>query len=126
MNSETRELAGIALQKMEKGAVLSNEEIIAGIEVLNIVVPCLRELGSVYHLAYSSLARILDQFRSFREARKAGDDWSHVSSRKIELGRTHRGIEEPMPLSDYIENIESDQQKLARLKARYSYPQKEE
>ena len=103
MNSETRELAGQAVRKLQSGEVFSDEELRAGIEVLSAVVPCLREFGLMYHLPYSALSRSLDQLKGFRDARRedkidsangsfcylnswdpatSGDDWSQVKSLK--------------------------------------------
>lgn len=89
MNSETRELAGRAVRKLRSGAALSDEELRAGIEVLSVLVPCLRELGLMYHLPYSALLRALDELKGFLHQRQEGaitpvylnswtDDWGKI------------------------------------------------
>jgi hypothetical protein len=50
-------LAAVAVQKVEDGDQLSAEEIAAGIEVLNVVLPALFEMGERYRLTYLDLGR---------------------------------------------------------------------
>ena len=127
MNSETRELAGQAVKKLRSGATLSDEELRAGIEVLSVVVPCLRELGLMYHLPYSALSRALDELKGFRDARREGkpvytnswsDDWSKIEDEVeknvpsgwrpgIDMARHQVSI----ALTEFLKDIPSDQKK---------------
>jgi hypothetical protein len=70
MITENQRLAGNAVQKCRNGEPLSDEEIAAGISVLQGVIPALLAMGDCYMLAYSDLNRRLSELESFQAARK--------------------------------------------------------
>ena len=63
-------LAGSAIRKCRNGDSISDEELSAGIKVLQQVVPALQAMGEAYYLAYSNLAQKLVMLEDFKEARK--------------------------------------------------------
>ena len=70
---ERIKLAGVAVQKCASGDPISDEEIDAGIAVLNQVIPALHAMGECYYLAYADLNRRLSTLEGFRQARKQGN-----------------------------------------------------
>lgn len=64
------EKAVVAISKLRNGQSISDEELDAGISVLNEIVPFLLALGERYILFYTSMQRDLSQLESFRDARK--------------------------------------------------------
>ena len=64
------QLAGEAVKKCRSGEHISDEELKAGIEVLNDVIPALRAMGDCYYLASSNLRQRLSVLESFASARR--------------------------------------------------------
>lgn len=63
-------LAGVAVQKCVSGDPISDEEIAAGIGVLEVVIEALQEMGSHYYLAISDLNSRLSALKGFQRARQ--------------------------------------------------------
>lgn len=63
-------LGASAVKKCRDGDYISDEELAAGIELLDIVIPALVQMGEVYYLVYSDLHRRREQLKDFQGARK--------------------------------------------------------
>lgn len=70
ITEEEQQLAGKAVQKCRSGQSISDEEIDAGIKVLNQVIPALVAMGQCYYLVYSDLNRRRTMLDDFKRSRK--------------------------------------------------------
>lgn len=64
------QLASIALMKIKTGDSITDDELKAGINVLNKTIPVISLFGPEYHLFVSDMNRILSSFEGFAVSRK--------------------------------------------------------
>ena len=68
--TERQRLAGNAIKKCRNGDPISDEELAAGIAVLNEVIPALHAMGDCYYLAFADLNQRLYVLEGFQQSRK--------------------------------------------------------
>ena len=63
-------MTSLVLDKLHKGELISDKELVTAIETLEPIVDFLKECGQIYFLPAKFLNGKLEQLKSFREARK--------------------------------------------------------